>query len=233
MKKEAINKTNIFKIEIIDRKPQNNIININENINKESLFKIKKTNEKNKNEIISNINYEKNKKNEETIISSINNVSFPIKNNENEESIINILGGMEERKLSLNYPGNSDDKHCKKEIIQNQNEYSGVCNNNNLIEITTEKSKIEEELNKKGSKILDEIRFPGVDTKERALDIHDPKFGTNIKELSLDISEPKISADKKGSALAINWTKIVKGIDKKNKKYLEMMMILKDKLYLV
>ena len=42
----------------------------------------------------------------------------------------------------------------KKGIIQNQNENSGACNKNNLIEITTEKSKIEEELNKKGSKIL-------------------------------------------------------------------------------
>ena len=46
MKKEAFNKANFFKIEIVDRKPQNNILNINKNINKESLFKIKKTNEK-------------------------------------------------------------------------------------------------------------------------------------------------------------------------------------------
>lgn len=58
MKKEAFNKANFFKIEIVDRKPQNNILNINKNINKESLFKIKKTNEKNKNKIISNIKKE-------------------------------------------------------------------------------------------------------------------------------------------------------------------------------
>lgn len=81
-------------------------------------------------------------------------MNFPIKKNENEESIIKILGDVEERKKCFNYPGNSGDKHWKKGIIQNQNENSGACNKNNLIEITAEKSKIEEELNKKGSKIL-------------------------------------------------------------------------------
>jgi hypothetical protein len=58
MKNQAFNKTNIFKVEIADRKPQNNTMDIDKNINKASLFKIKKTNEKNKNKIISNMKKE-------------------------------------------------------------------------------------------------------------------------------------------------------------------------------
>jgi hypothetical protein len=143
-------------------------------------------------------------------------VNFPIK--KNEESVINTLEGMEERKMNFNFQGNSDDKHWKKEIIQNHNENSGVCNKNNLIEIMEEKPKIEDELNKKRAKLGDGIGLPRIVTKETALDINVPKFETNIKKPSLDISESKISADIKSSALALNYIKIVDGNDKKVQK---------------
>lgn len=216
MAKKESNKTNIFRIEIFERNPNKNIMDKSKNIkNAPPLFKIKKTNENNKNEIILNYN---NKKNEQTIISSITNMNFPIKKNENEESIINNLEEMEETKVNFNFQGNSDDKHWKKEVIQNHTENSGICNNNNLIEIMEEEPKIEDELNKKGSKLGDGIGLPRIVAKETALDINGPKFETNIKKPSLDISESKISADIKGSALAVNWTKIVDGNDKKVQK---------------
>ena len=42
MKKEAFNKTNIFKIEIVDKNPHNNIMDTNKNISKAILFKLKR-----------------------------------------------------------------------------------------------------------------------------------------------------------------------------------------------
>lgn len=120
--------------------------------------------------------------------------------------------------MNFNFQGNSDNKHWKKEIIQNHNENSGICKKNNLIEIIEERPKIEDELNKKGAKLSEGIGLPTVVTKETALDIHVPKFETNIKKPSLDISESKISEDIKSSALAINYIKIVDGNDKKVQK---------------
>jgi len=197
MERKESNKTNIFRIEIFERKPLNNRIDKSKSIKNAPLFKIKKTNENNKNEIIFINNIKKNEQ--------VN--AFPIK--PNDESII----GMEERNQ-----GNFDDTHWKKEKIRNHNENSGVFNNNNLIEIMEEEPKIEDELNIKGSTIGDRIILPEVDTKKQTLDIHGSKFGTNTKGPSLDISEFKINTDIKGSALAINCTKIVDGINKKVQK---------------